>query len=140
MAITNRERVGKALDLLNEGLLPFAEREMKAVYADRWEEVAREGQGSERGKGRKAEKLHLDCHALLTVMWNQWNPVFSKTLGQSERSLVNELREVRNNWAHHEGKRCQEPLLTAVRELPGLDSNFQLRRRVPRDPLRDSWA
>ena len=33
-------------------------------------------------------------------MWNQWNPVFSKTLGQAERSLVNELREVRNNWAH----------------------------------------
>ena len=38
MAITNRERVGKALDLLNEGLLPFVERELQAVYADRWQE------------------------------------------------------------------------------------------------------
>jgi hypothetical protein len=100
MAITNRERVGKALDLLNGGLLPFVERELKGVYADRWQEIAREGQPPERGKGRKGEKLHLDCHALLTVMWNQWNPVFSKTLGQAERSLVNELRDVRNNWAH----------------------------------------
>ncbi len=40
MAITNRERVGKALDLLNVGLLPFVERELKAVYADRWQEIA----------------------------------------------------------------------------------------------------
>jgi len=100
MAITNRERVGKALDILNDGLLPFVERELKSVYAERWQEITREGQPPERGKSRKGEKLHLDCHALLTVMWNQWNPVFSKTLGQSERSLVNELREVRNNWAH----------------------------------------
>ena len=50
MAITNRERVGKALDLLNEGLLPFVERELQAVYADRWQEIAREGQPPERGE------------------------------------------------------------------------------------------
>jgi len=123
MAITNRERVGKALDLLNAGLLPFVERELKAIYAGRWQDIAREGQPPERGKGRRTEKLHLDCHALLTVMWNQWNPVFSKTLGPSERSLVNELREVRNNWAHqktfsgndaYRALDSMERLLTAV--------------------------
>ena len=32
MAITNHERVGKALDLLKDGLRPFLEREMKAQY------------------------------------------------------------------------------------------------------------
>ena len=36
MAVTNHERVGKALALLNQGLHPFIEREMKAVYKDRW--------------------------------------------------------------------------------------------------------
>ena len=30
MAMTNHERIGKALDLLKAGLLPFVEREMKA--------------------------------------------------------------------------------------------------------------
>ncbi|NMC03046.1 MAG: ATP-binding protein, partial [Chloroflexi bacterium] len=35
-------------------------------------------------------------------MWEQWNEVFKKTLGFSERSLVSELREVRNRWAHQE--------------------------------------
>jgi len=30
MAITNSERVGKALDVLKDGLRPFVERELKA--------------------------------------------------------------------------------------------------------------
>ncbi len=30
MAITNHERVGKALDLLRDGLAPFVEREFRA--------------------------------------------------------------------------------------------------------------
>ena len=33
MAITNHERVGKALDLLNSGLMPFFERELTALLA-----------------------------------------------------------------------------------------------------------
>jgi hypothetical protein len=32
MAITNHERVGKALDLLKDGLRPVVEREMKAQH------------------------------------------------------------------------------------------------------------
>jgi predicted AAA+ superfamily ATPase len=35
-------------------------------------------------------------------MWDQWNDVFKKTLGQAERSLVSELRDARNKWAHQE--------------------------------------
>jgi hypothetical protein len=32
VAATNHERVGKALDLLKEGLYPFVERELQAQY------------------------------------------------------------------------------------------------------------
>ena len=102
MAITNHERVGKALELLNAGLKPFVERELKAALGDKWEEAAREGQREERGGGRKVAKLHWDTQTLLSVMWNQWNPVFNRTLGQAERSLVSELRDTRNKWAHQE--------------------------------------
>jgi hypothetical protein len=31
MAITNQERIGKALDLLRQGLAPFVEREVQAA-------------------------------------------------------------------------------------------------------------
>jgi hypothetical protein len=36
MTISNRERVGRALDYLKEGLYPFVWREMKATYGDKW--------------------------------------------------------------------------------------------------------
>ena len=34
------------------------------------------------------------------MLWDQWNVTFNRTLGHAERSLVSELREVRNKWAH----------------------------------------
>ena len=35
-------------------------------------------------------------------MWESWNDVFRLTLGPAERSLVSELRDHRNRWAHQE--------------------------------------
>jgi len=35
MAITNHERVGKALEFLKSGLGPFVEREMMSIYKER---------------------------------------------------------------------------------------------------------
>ena len=35
MAITNHERVGKAMDLLKQGLGPFVERELISSYKDK---------------------------------------------------------------------------------------------------------
>ena len=43
-----------------------------------------------------------DAAALLKLMWQMWNDVFRNTLGQAERSYVNELRGHRNRWAHQE--------------------------------------
>ncbi len=103
MAITNQERVGKALDLLKEGLRPFVERELKSQHAQLWFEQAKaaisEGQANLFGTEAKPK---WDTAILLSVMWNQWQQVFRKTLGQSERTLVSELRDVRNRWAHQE--------------------------------------
>jgi predicted AAA+ superfamily ATPase len=101
MAITNHERVGKAMDLLKDGLQPFVEREMKAQHAQLWLDQVRTAVAETQthlfsGKG----ELQWDSASLLSVMWNQWNVVFRKTLGQAERALVSELRDVRNRWAH----------------------------------------
>src|SRR6266566_2382225 len=103
MATTNYERVGKGLELLTDGLQTFVEREMKAQHAQLWFEQAKaavsESQASLFGT---EEKPRWDVAAMLAVMWNQWNVVFRKTLGQAERTLVSELRDVRNRWAHQE--------------------------------------
>jgi hypothetical protein len=36
MAITNYERVGKAMELLRDGLAPCVERELRPVYGNGW--------------------------------------------------------------------------------------------------------
>jgi predicted AAA+ superfamily ATPase len=102
MAISNRERVGRALELLHQGLYPYVEREMRSVYSDRWIVAATPSVPEDRTLRRSvAETLKADVSALLMVMWEQWNDVFKKTLGHSERSLVSELRTTRNAWAHN---------------------------------------
>jgi len=101
MAITNHERVGKALDLLKDGLGPFLERELKSEYQQRWFEEVKTTLSPQQLTFAGTEKdPRWEIATVLAVMWNQWNTVFKKTLGQSERTLVSELREVRNNWAH----------------------------------------
>jgi len=101
MAITNHERVGKALEFLSSGLKPFVERELKNTYQEGWfEETRRTMATSQMQLLGSAEEPQWDAHALLMTLWNQWNDVFRKTLGPAERTLVSELREVRNRWAH----------------------------------------
>ena len=43
-----------------------------------------------------------DSAALLKLMWETWNEVFRKTLGFADRTLVSEIRDWRNKWAHQE--------------------------------------
>ncbi|WP_295388235.1 Swt1 family HEPN domain-containing protein [uncultured Thiodictyon sp.] len=101
MAITNHERVGKSLELLKAGLGPFVERELKAKYGDGWAGEAKEVLSDTRLGTGKEESLH-DVAALLVIMDRQWNEVFRRIFGKTERSLVNEIIAVRNRWAHQE--------------------------------------
>jgi hypothetical protein len=100
MAITNSERVGKALDVLKDGLRPYVERELKATYKDRWLETARPSFPDWQQPGKEGKGLNWDTQALLQVMCELWNDCFKKILGPSERNLAFELRDVRNKWAH----------------------------------------
>ncbi len=101
MAITNRERIGKGLDHLARGLRPFIERELRSRLGSNWQEGL---PASDNRPGRPTPRsVNLDDpHTLLTVLWDQWNTVFRNVLGPAERSIISELREVRNRWAHHE--------------------------------------
>lgn len=94
MAVSNSERVGNALAVLNEGLRPFVEQEFRSVFGDDWEDKAAARANLHHDDGE------WDTYAILKIMWSNWNEVFSRTLGRSERSLVSELQDVRNAWAH----------------------------------------
>ena len=88
------------METLTSGLLPFFESSLQEIYGSNWEEVAR---ASFRGQSSIAlQNGKWDAYAVLSVMWDQWNAVFRHRLGIAERSLVGELREYRNRWAHQD--------------------------------------
>ena len=99
MATTNHERVGKAMELLKNGLAPFVEREFRSSFGNRVPYEIGRFLGDDRPRRNDAG---WDVAALLKVMWEAWNEVFRRTLGQAERTLVSELRDHRNRWAHQE--------------------------------------
>src|SRR5712691_7007447 len=101
MAINNHERVGKAMELVKAGVGPFVEREFKSMYQERAQAQALTLLGEDRLNAKKPI-TDWDVAALLKVMWESWNQVFRRTLGPAERSLVQELRDHRNRWAHQE--------------------------------------
>lgn len=100
MAVSNRDRVGGALDLLGRALRPYVERELQAAYGDRWRQEA--ALVLDREIQVRDGEAHLDVYALLKIMWDRWTPVFGRVLSRGDRSLVAELRDVRNRWAHQE--------------------------------------
>jgi hypothetical protein len=95
------DHVGKAMDLLKQGLSPFVERELKSSYKDKAIAEARRHLGEFRPLPKEGTR-EWDVAALLKVMWGAWNDVFRGKLGPAELSLVNELRGLRNRWAHRE--------------------------------------
>ena len=99
MAMTNHERVGKTLEILTEGLKPFVGRELASEYGEYWVTKATDGWRNDL-EWHDDDTPHLDAAAILRLMWDNWNLVFGKTLGRTERSMVSELRDVRNRWAH----------------------------------------
>ena len=102
MATTNHERVNKAMELLREGLAPFVHREVTtrvqagAVHMSAIRRFAEDPQLADK------PIENWDASALLKLMWATWNDVFRDTLGHTERSIVSELRDWRNKWAHQE--------------------------------------
>ena len=101
MAISNHERVGKAMDLLKEGLGSFVERELQNAFHDKTSSRASLYLGEDRLNVNKPV-TQWDVSALLKLMWEAWNDVFKRILGFSDRSLVSELRDFRNRWAHQQ--------------------------------------
>ena len=137
MAITNHDRVGKAMEWLRQGLAPFVERELN-------DKVKRNAVNMDALRRFEIDKPYRewDAAALLRMMGDNWREVFSDTLGYAERSLVSELREWRNKWAHQErfssddadrALDSAERLLTAVSAPQSAEAakmKLELRRRV----------
>jgi predicted AAA+ superfamily ATPase len=101
MALSNHERVTKALQALCTGLYPFIVQELKSQLGKSWLiSVTPLLEGDHSLKRLPEDILKEDVAAQLRVIDRQWADVFRKTMGKAERSIVNELSDTRNKWAH----------------------------------------
>ena len=100
MAITNRDRVGKAMDFLQAGLAPFVEREIATAHPPKTTAARETLRYLDNRELAMRPIPDWDAHALLLLLWKSWNAVFRTTLGHAERNFVSELRTARNRWAH----------------------------------------
>ena len=92
-AYNNHSLVGNALKILSAGLAPYVTRKIE-------ESVARGDYAPD--ESDTLAEMSGDVSVMLRVMTVAWNDVFRDCLGPSERSLVSEIREIRNRWAHLE--------------------------------------
>ena len=146
MATTNRERVGKALEWLREGLAPYVEREIRARSKDVSMERIRRYTEDPHLAGKPIKEW--DVAGLLRLKSDLWREVFQDTLGHSGRTLVFELKDWRNKWAHQErfsSDDTDRALDSAQRLLAAVSASqaaevekmkMELRRRVHDEQVR----
>ena len=80
-----KDAISSGLDLLANGLRPYVADRVASLPSD---------------PRILADIEHGDAQFLLVFMWDRWNEMFRQDLSFVERSLVSELRDFRNRWAH----------------------------------------
>ena len=102
MAITNYERVGKALEPLRDGLRPFVAWELEAWHGKYWITTVTAVVAKRARLAGRRRRAADGCGGPAAHDVGPVERGLQITLGFSERSLVSELRDVRNRWAHQE--------------------------------------
>ncbi len=89
MGLSNRDRIGKALDELRNGLYPYIFRHLNNYLPQNWQHEL----------PPQSNNLQ-DIYVLLGLFMGNWKNVFKKLLSDSDRAYISELLEARNKWAH----------------------------------------
>ncbi|MDR2381329.1 MAG: DUF499 domain-containing protein [Bifidobacteriaceae bacterium] len=101
MAISNRDRVSKAFDLLVEGLADPVDEVMSRVFSSpdwnvRWSEARA------RQFGKPAHEVSKTDPQTLLLAITEFGREFRDVLSRSQQAFASELRDTRNLWAHGE--------------------------------------
>ncbi|MBF6276374.1 MULTISPECIES: Swt1 family HEPN domain-containing protein [Nocardia] len=101
MAMNNRDRVGKAFDLLAEGLQDVVDEVMtRAQGSSEWPTKWAEEDARRRGGPLRTFAKH-DVQVQLRAITEQGYH-FKDVLSRAQQGFASELRESRNLWAHNE--------------------------------------
>ena len=97
MVMANTERVARGLDLLRDGLGPECAAAWEGSYGSGWLEVV-----NSRLHSPERDPRVSDVAFLFKGLKGTWGEIFGHEFSPAVRSLVFELADVRNRWAHQE--------------------------------------
>lgn len=118
MVMANNERIGRALDLLRDGIRPKCEQTWAGHFGDKWlHEV------NQRMVNPLAEPSTGDIQFLFNGLKATWNEIFGHVFGPDVRGLVFDLAKVRNAWAH-QGALPSDDVLRALDSMERLLEHF----------------
>ncbi|GGL28051.1 Swt1 family HEPN domain-containing protein [Planomonospora parontospora] len=135
MALSNRDKIGRGLEILGKGLEPFVDMmmDMATPGSGDWVKLIEARDAQKHGTNKVYEKT--DVRFLLRVMTEEWK-VFKDRLSRVEQNFPSELREVGNKWAHtkpfsaddtYRALDTMERLLTAIGAMDRADEVRKLR-------------
>lgn len=103
MALSNRERVGRAFDYLSEGLYDLVDQVMTSAFGTtEWNDVWAREDAEYYGTPLRVytkEDVQVQLRAITENVRGRGN-IFREHFSHSGRSYASELRETRNKWAH----------------------------------------
>src|SRR4051794_29899302 len=96
-SLTNKERVGRVLDLVAAGLGPWMSDLLTRKYGETWKAQVRAAAGA---PPRDFADQVEDPSYLFWVFDKQWNSLFREHVSHEERRAVSALWDARKQWAH----------------------------------------
>jgi hypothetical protein len=122
VSLTNKERIGRSVDLLRTALEPDVRSQLIDAYGDEWLDHVK---ACLRDPNVTPEAGLNDIGVLLGVVLREWEPLFRQRFGGVDRDEVRSLRDVRNEWAHRPpeefpAERARELLQRIATILSGL--------------------
>lgn len=94
----SRVQIDQLLAEFRQGYAPFVMAVLKTTHGAEWYSVLRNT--PEVRLPADSQQAQLDATALVRVILAHWDSTFSRVLTPTERSLLFELRTIRNRWAH----------------------------------------
>jgi hypothetical protein len=94
-----RAYVDQLLQGFRIGFEPYVIAALQRTYADEWRRVV--ARTPNLRMQIHNDVMAFDATALVRLMTAHWEACFARTMTLADRSLVLEVRSIRNRWAHH---------------------------------------
>jgi len=105
MAKSNKDRIGEALDLFVFAYRPFVVETLANKYKVNVDEAAAKAQeflsqGARAGSFIPSSPDEWDVGSIFSIVQTDWQYNFRYQLDSADRSMLHEVKDVRNGWAH----------------------------------------